>query len=62
VTFIVHASKSEAVAITVRLQAVAAVAKARSLSADGWHVVIIGPDDTKYLPAEFDKLLTFSAP
>ena len=62
VTFIVHASKNDEVAITVRLRAIAAIAKAQSLSAEGWDVVIIGPDDIKYSPAEFDKLLAFSAP
>jgi hypothetical protein len=46
----------------VRLRAVAAIAKAQSLSAEGWDVVIIGPDDLKYSPAEFDRLLAFSAP
>lgn len=61
-TFIVHASKDDAVAITVRLQAIAAVNKARSLLAEGWNVVIIGPDDVKYRPAEFEKLLAFSTP
>ena len=61
-TFIVHASKNADVAITVRLRAVAAIAKAQSLSTDGWNVVIIGPDDIKYTPAQFDKLLAFSAP
>jgi hypothetical protein len=59
VTFIVHADE---VTITVRLRAVAAIAKAQSLSAEGWDVVIIGPDDLKYSPAEFVKLLAFSAP
>lgn len=62
VTFIVHASKNDEVAITVRLRAVAAIAKAQSLSAEGWDVVIIGPDHIKYSPAEFDKLLSFSVP
>jgi ubiquitin-protein ligase len=62
VTFIVHASKDDEVAITVRLRAVAAIAKAQSLSAEGWNVVIIGPDDTKYSPAQFDRLLALSAP
>ena len=62
VTFIVHASKNDEVAITVRLRAIAAIAKAQSLSADGWNVLIIGPDDIKYSPAEFDRLLAFSAP
>jgi hypothetical protein len=62
VTFIVHASKNDEVAITVRLRAVAAIAKACSLATEGWDVVIIGPDDIRYSPAEFDKLLTLSTP
>jgi hypothetical protein len=41
VTFIVRASKNDEVTITVRLRAVAAIAKAQSLSAEGWDVVII---------------------
>jgi len=44
------------------LRAVAAIAKAQSLSAEGWNVVIIGPDDIKYTATEFDKLLAVSAP
>ena len=43
-TFIVHASKNDEVAITVRLRAVAAIAKAQSLSTEGWDVIIIGPE------------------
>jgi hypothetical protein len=60
VTFIVHASKGDAVAITFRLQVVAAVAKARSLADTGWEVFIIGPDDLRYSPADFDRLLACS--
>ena len=61
VTFIVHASKDEAVVITVRLRVAAAIAKARALSDAGWDVFIISPDDIRYTPAEFDKLLACSA-
>jgi hypothetical protein len=61
VTFLVHASKNDEVVITIRLRAVAAIAKAHSLSAMGWDVAIIGPDDIKYSPAEFRKLLALSA-
>ena len=61
-TYIVHALKNDEVAITVRLRAVAAIAKAQSLAADGWDVVIIGPGDVKYSPIEFDKLLAYSTP
>jgi hypothetical protein len=57
VTFIVHASKGDAVAITIRLQVVAAVAKARSLADDGWSVFIVGPDDVRHPPAQFGKLV-----
>ena len=60
-TFIVHASKGDAVAITIRLQVVAAVAKARSLADTGWEVFIIGPDDRRYSPTDFYKLLACSA-
>jgi hypothetical protein len=57
VTYIVHASKEDVVAVTVRLRVVAAVAKARSLSDKGWNVFIIGPDDVHYPPSEFHRLL-----
>jgi hypothetical protein len=56
VTYIVHASKGDAVAVTVRLRVTAAIAKARSLSDDGWSVVIIGPDEVRYAPSEFHNL------
>ena len=59
-TFIVHASKGDAIAITIRLQVVVAVAKARSLADTGWEVLIIGPDNLRYSPADFDKLLACS--
>jgi hypothetical protein len=61
VTFIMHASKDDAVTITFRLQVVAAVAKARSLADAGWNVFIIGPDEVRYSSAEFDKLLACAA-
>jgi hypothetical protein len=57
VTFFVQASKGETVAITARLSAVIAIAKGRSLLADGWEVFITGPDGIRYDPAEFDRLL-----
>ena len=56
VTFIVQASKGDDVAVTVRLSVVVAIAKARSLLEEGWDVFIIGPDDIRYIPPEFDKL------
>ena len=59
-TFIVHASKDEAVTMTVRLRATAAIAKARALSDAGWDVYIISPNDIRYSPSEFDKLLACS--
>jgi 2-keto-3-deoxy-L-rhamnonate aldolase RhmA len=62
VTFTVRATKNDEVAITVRLRAIAAIDKARSLSAEGWDVVIIGPGDISYSPGEFDKLLSFPTP
>jgi hypothetical protein len=58
VTFIVHASKGEEVATTIRLSAAAAIAKGRALAADGWQVFITGPDDVRYQPPEFDRLLS----
>jgi hypothetical protein len=58
VTFIVHASRGEEVATTIRLSAVAAIAKGRALAAEGWHVFITGPDDIRYDPPEFDRLLS----
>ena len=58
VTYIVRASKGDAVAVTIRLRAVAAIARARTLLDDGWSVVIIGPDDVHYQPNAFDRLLS----
>jgi hypothetical protein len=57
VTFFVQASKGETVVTTARLSAVIAVAKGRSLLAEGWDVFITGPDGARYDPAEFDRLL-----
>jgi hypothetical protein len=61
-TFIVHASRGETVVITVRLRVAAAIAKARALSDAGWNVYIVSPDDIRYSPTEFDRLLACSAP
>ena len=58
-TFIVHASRSEAAITTIRLSAVVAVAKARALAKEGWQVFITGPDGICYDPSEFDNLLSF---
>ena len=60
-TFVVHASKDEAVVITVRLRVAAAIAKARALSDAGWDVYVISPDDSRCNPADFDQLLACSA-
>jgi hypothetical protein len=57
VTFIVQASKGEAKAVTVRLSVAVAIAKGRALLAEGWQVIITGPDGISYEPAEFDQLL-----
>jgi hypothetical protein len=57
VTFIVHASRGEDVAVTIRLSVVVAIAKGRSLLDAGWQVFITGPDGVRYYPTEFDKLL-----
>ena len=59
-TFIVHASRGEDTATTVRLSVVVAIAKGRTLVDEGWQVFITGPDGTRYYPPEFDKLLSFS--
>jgi hypothetical protein len=58
VTFVVHASRGEQAAATVRLSVAVAIAKGRSLLAEGWQVFITGPDGVRYDPAEFDKLLS----
>jgi hypothetical protein len=60
VTFIVHASRGEDAATTVRLSAAVAVAKGRALVDEGWQVFITGPDGIRYGPADFDKLLSRS--
>ena len=60
VTFIVHASRGEDSATTVRLSVVVAIAKARALVDEGWQVFITGPDGVRYYSCEFDKLLSFS--
>jgi hypothetical protein len=60
VTFIVHASRNEEAVTTIRLSAMGAVAKGRVLAADGWQVFITGPDDVKYYPPEFDRLLSLA--
>jgi hypothetical protein len=57
VTFIVHASRGEDSATTVRLSVDAAVAKARTLVDEGWQVIITGPDGIRYAPPDFDRLL-----
>jgi hypothetical protein len=41
---------------TFRLGAAAAVAKARTLMADGWQVFITDPGGNRYQPSEFDRL------
>ena len=57
-TFIVHASRGEESATTVRLSAAVAIAKARTLEDEGWQVFITGPDGIRYDPADFDRLLS----
>jgi hypothetical protein len=59
-TFIVHASKGEETATTVRLSVVVAIAKGQTLAEEGWHVFITGPDGIRYYPSEFEKLLLFN--
>jgi hypothetical protein len=60
VTFIVHASRGEEATTTIRLSAVVAIAKGRTLADEGWQVFITGPDGVRYSPSEFDKLLSLS--
>ncbi len=60
VTFIVHASRGEETATTIRLSVVVAIAKGRALAEEGWQVCITGPDGIRYDPPEFDKLLVHS--
>ncbi len=55
-TYIVHASKGDAATVTVRLRVIAAIAKAKSLSDEGWSVFIVGPDGVQYPPSEFNRL------
>jgi hypothetical protein len=58
VTFIVHASRGEETLTTIRLSPAAAIAKAHALAAEDWTVFITGPDDVRYDPSEFDRLLS----
>ncbi|MEI9924561.1 MAG: hypothetical protein WDN50_14425 [Bradyrhizobium sp.] len=60
VTFIVHASRGEDSATTVRLSVAVAVAKAQALVDEGWRVFITGPDGVRYGPPDFDRLLSRS--
>jgi hypothetical protein len=60
VTFIVHASRGEETATTIRLSVVVAIAKGRTLAEEGWQVFITAPDGIRYAPSEFDQLLSFS--
>ncbi len=61
-TFIVHASRGEDSATTIRLSAVAAIAKAQTLVDEGWQVIITDPDGINYSPSDFDRLLSRSPP
>jgi hypothetical protein len=60
VAFIVHASRGEDVTTTIRLSVVVAIAKARALAEEGWQVFITAPDDIRYYPEGFDKLLSLN--
>jgi hypothetical protein len=60
VTFIVHASRGEDTATTIRLSVVVAIAKGQALAEEGWQVFITGPDGIRYYPSEFHKLLLFT--
>ena len=61
VTFIVHASRGEDSATTVRLSVAVAIAKARTLVDEGWQVIITGPDGIRYGPPDFERLLSGSS-
>lgn len=58
--FIVHGSKGETLATTIRLRAVTAVAKARDLVSAGWRVFIERDDGNRHYPDEFDHLISHS--
>jgi hypothetical protein len=60
VTFIVHASRGENNATTIRLSVAVAIAKGRALAAEGWEV-FTAPDGIRYYPSEFDTLLSLGA-
>jgi hypothetical protein len=60
VAFIVHASRDDEATTTIRLSVVVAIAKARALAEEGWQVFITGPDDIRYYPDEFDRLLSLN--
>jgi hypothetical protein len=60
VAFIVQASRDNEATTTIRLSVVVAIAKAQALAEEGWQVFIIGPDDIRYYPDEFDRLLSLN--
>jgi hypothetical protein len=61
VTFIVRGKRSDdATTTAVRLRAETAVAKARDLIDDGWHVFIECPAGIQNYPDDFDNLLSES--
>jgi hypothetical protein len=60
-TFIVRGTKDEDAAMTVRLRAETAVAKARDLVLAGWHVFIECPHGIRNYPDDFDNLLSNSS-
>jgi hypothetical protein len=62
VTFIVCASRGGVEITTVRLSAVVAIAKGRTLIDDGWQVYITDPSGTRHDPSEFDKLASTRHP
>jgi hypothetical protein len=57
VTFIVRGTKSDDATTAVRLRADTAVAKARDLIGEGWHVFIECPGGIQNYPDDFDNLL-----
>ncbi len=57
--FTIHAEKDGQTVTTVRLGPTITVAKARSLSKEGWQVHIVGEERRQLGPDEWDQLLSF---
>jgi hypothetical protein len=57
-TFTIHASKNGQCVATLRISAVAAVAKARTLETAGWQVHITDSAGHQFDPSDFNWLLS----